>query len=360
MRALDLLHHPFWLPGVGLLLGGLFGALLRATGFCAMGGVTDAVLIGDWRRLRAWLFAAAVAIAGSQAAIALGLFDPARLAPSANALSLSGHIVGGLLFGIGMVFAGGCASRNLARAGGGDGRALAVVVALGTVATLVSVGPLESLRIGLVTAWQIEVPWASDRLGDGLSAIVGISQPTARLWAAVALAGGLGAWCLASADFRRSARHLGSGIGVGLLVAAGFVLTAAGFDEMALSPKAATSLTFVRPVAETLGWLVALGVDWPSFSVAVVLGTGLGALAVALGSRTFRFEGFAGRSDVLRSMTGAALMAIGGNAALGCTIGQGVTGMALLAVGSILTLVSLVVGGVIGLVLLERWVDLDA
>lgn len=360
MRAVDLLHHPLWLPGAGLLLGGLFGALLRATGFCAMGGVTDAVLIGDWRRLRAWLFATAVAIAGAQAAVGLGVFDPERLATASNVLSLSGPLAGGLLFGIGMVFAGGCASRNLARAGGGDGRALAVVVLLGAVGWLVSVGPFESVRTAIVTAWQIELPWASDRLGDVVSQLAGISQVASRMWSAVALAGVLGAWCLSASDFRRSPRHLLSGIGVGLLVAAGFVVTSAGFDEMALSPRPVTSLTFVRPVADTLVWLGVGTAGWPSFGIAVVFGTWLGALVVALGARTFRFEGFAGRGDALRSMTGAALMGIGGTSALGCTIGQGVTGMAMLAMGSILTLVSLVVGGVIGLILLERWVDLDA
>ena len=49
--------------------------------------------------------------------------------PSFNWL---GHILaGGLIFGIGMVFAGGCPSRNLARAGGGDLRALFTLIVLG-------------------------------------------------------------------------------------------------------------------------------------------------------------------------------------------------------------------------------------
>ena len=50
------------------------------------------------------------------------------LAPRLNWV---GNIAGGLIFGVGMVLAGGCPSRNLARAGGGDLRALLTMIVLG-------------------------------------------------------------------------------------------------------------------------------------------------------------------------------------------------------------------------------------
>ena len=52
----------------------------------------------------------------------------------ASSFNWFGHIAGGFIFGIGMVFAGGCPSRNLARAGGGDLRSLLTLIVLGVVA----------------------------------------------------------------------------------------------------------------------------------------------------------------------------------------------------------------------------------
>ena len=49
--------------------------------------------------------------------------------------------MGGLLFGYGMVFAGGCASKNLVRAGGGDLRALLTLLVLG-ISAYVALGGL--------------------------------------------------------------------------------------------------------------------------------------------------------------------------------------------------------------------------
>ncbi|MFC3117402.1 YeeE/YedE thiosulfate transporter family protein [Jhaorihella thermophila] len=46
-----------------------------------------------------------------------------------------GHMLGGLIFGIGMVFSGGCVSRNLVRAGSGDLRSLIVLWLIGGLPT---------------------------------------------------------------------------------------------------------------------------------------------------------------------------------------------------------------------------------
>ena len=57
-----------------------------------------------------------------------------------------GHIAGGFIFGIGMVFAGGCPSRNLARAGGGDLRSLLTLIVLGLVAYMTIAGLFAPVR----------------------------------------------------------------------------------------------------------------------------------------------------------------------------------------------------------------------
>ena len=50
----------------GFAIGLVLGAVVQRTNFCTMGGISDLVLMGDGRRLRAWVLATAVAIIGTQ------------------------------------------------------------------------------------------------------------------------------------------------------------------------------------------------------------------------------------------------------------------------------------------------------
>ncbi|HHN68291.1 MAG TPA: YeeE/YedE family protein, partial [Thermopetrobacter sp.] len=52
---------------VGLVIGLGLGAVIHRTNFCAMGAVSDIISFGDWKRMRAWALAAAVAMLGTQA-----------------------------------------------------------------------------------------------------------------------------------------------------------------------------------------------------------------------------------------------------------------------------------------------------
>jgi uncharacterized membrane protein YedE/YeeE len=86
-----------------------------------------------------------------------------------------------------------------------------------------------------------------------------------------------------------------------------------------------------------------------TFGVAGVLGMLLGSGAMALATRTFRWEGFASVEDLVNHIVGGVLMGFGGVTALGCTIGQGLTGMSTLAVGSVIASLSIVAGCVVAL-----------
>ncbi len=50
----------------------VMGAVMNKTHFCTMGGVSDWVNMGDTGRMRAWVFAMAVALAGALALEATG------------------------------------------------------------------------------------------------------------------------------------------------------------------------------------------------------------------------------------------------------------------------------------------------
>jgi hypothetical protein len=305
------------------------------------------------------MLAVATAIIGTQWLAHAGVVSLGRsmyLAPSLNWL---GHILGGLVFGFGMVLAGGCPSRNLARLGGGDLRALMTLIVLGIVAYMTMGGVLGPTRAWLESATAINIADFGPRtqaVGDILGASLGASAGLASVAATVVVAGALLVYCFKDGAFRASPVHILSGIGVGLVVVAGWALTGLSYDELADRPTAPISLSFVRPVGDTLEWLqryTALGM--PGFGVASVFGAILGAFAAAMAIGRFRVTTFSGASDTLRNLLGAGLMGVGGVLGLGCTIGQGVTGVSTLAAGSFLTLAAIVAGGIAGVRVLERW-----
>lgn len=342
----------------GLLIGFVFGAILQRTGFCAMGGVSDWHTFGDSRRLRAWFLAAAVATLAAQALDHAGVTALDRSMYLAPSLNWAGNLVGGVLFGIGMVLAGGCASRNIVRAGTGDLRAGLTIVVMGLAAFAAIGGVLGPARAAFETATAVDLSragLANQSLTAALARAGGLGSDAARWLATAIVAGGLSAWCLSSRAFRASPVHILSGVGVGLCIAAGWMLSGLAFDELASRPQPPVSLTFVRPAGDTLDWLqraTALGL--PGFGVASVAGTLLGAFAAAMVSGRLRLATFADTGDTLRHLGGAALMGIGGVMALGCTVGQGITGLSTLSIGAALALAAIVVGGVIGLRLMER------
>jgi len=343
----------------GLLIGAVFGFLVQKTNFCTMGSISDMLVFGNKNRFRAWLLAGATAIVGVGVVEGAGIANMAQsmyLTPNLNWLA---NVVGGLLFGIGMVLSGGCISRNLVRAGGGDLGAVVVLVIAGIFAFATIGGLIGPLRVAIFDPTAVDLAASgmkTQRLGDVLARATGLSAQTAVLTTVVVIAGALLLYCFLNASFRSSPRDIVAGFGIGLCIVAGWVLTGLASDEFADVRVQLVSLTYVRPAGDTIDYLMrytALGP--PSFAVTTTLGAILGGFLGAATSRRLSLTGFADASDSLRNMIGAALMGIGGVLALGCTVGQAMTGFSTLAVGSIITFAAIVAGGVAGIKGMERF-----
>jgi uncharacterized protein len=330
----------------GFLAGAIFGALAQRTGFCAMGGVSDRVLMGDGRRLRAWFLAMAVAILGTQALAAAGVIELPKAIYQTPNLGWLGAIAGGLAFGFGMVLTGGCGQRTLVRLGAGNLRSLVVLMVLAVTAYMTLRGLIAAVRA------PVEATVNLDLRRFGLKS-QGLAELVTRPVATLVIAGALLAYCLVDRRFRQSPRDVVAGLGVGLLVVAGWAITGMlGRDEFEPLPLA--SFTFVAPVADSLQYLMTFTGAQISFGVATVGGMLVGAFLAARASGDFRLEAFSDRADLLRHLGGAAMMGVGGVFALGCTIGQGVTGVSTLALGSFLALAAIIAGAVAGVKYLER------
>lgn len=356
MRDLLSANAPLALAIGGLVIGFLFGAIVYRTNYCAMGSLSDIHNFGDYRRFRAWILAAAIALIGAQVLQFAGVVDLAKSMYLAPGLNWVGHIVGGWIFGFGMVFAGGCPSRNLSRAGGGDLRSLLTLVVLGLFAYMTIGGIFAPLRAALDQATSLRsLGTSTQSIGEMAGALLYVAPTSANLGVGLLVAAGGLAYSLSSRAFRTSPVHVLSGLGVGLVAVAGWALTGLALDEMAAKPSAPTSLTYVRPTGDAVEWLMRFTAGpLPGFGVASVFGALLGAFAVAFAMGRFQIATFSDADDTLRNLGGAALMGVGGVMALGCTVGQAITGVSTLAVGSFLTFAAIIAGGRQGLVVLER------
>jgi len=314
----------------GLLGGAVFGATVQRANFCTMGAVSDIALFADWRRMRAWLLAIAIALLGTQALAVLGLVDLQRSAYLAAAPVWPAAVLGGLLFGFGMTQTGGCVSKNLVRAGGGNLKSLIVLAVFAAVALLTA-----------LAVFSIDAPHA-------LAGVPGATSPSGRAAAAMLIGVALLWFCLKDAAFRRSRRDLAAGLVLGALVAALWLLPALG----AMTRPAL--LNFASPVGEAARHLAGATAAGSGFALAAVIGAVGGAFVAAKASGTLRIERFAGRDDVRRHLVGALLMGLGGALAMGCTIGHGITGLSSLAAPSMLAFFAMIAGALAGLRYLEH------
>ena len=178
-----------------------FGAIAQRTHFCTMGAVGDAFTLRDFTRLRQWALAAGVAILGFWALAAAGQIDPAGTMYSGNRwLWLSG-LVGGLMFGFGMVLGSGCGSKTLVRVGGGNLKSLVVFLALGVSAFATLKGITAVARVATVDRVAVEFAQPA-LLPVGLAQAAGWPLPAAGVLAALVIGGALVLWALLGRGFR--------------------------------------------------------------------------------------------------------------------------------------------------------------
>jgi uncharacterized membrane protein YedE/YeeE len=330
---------------LGLAIGLIYGAVGLLSGFCLMSSLRGWWAKGDSRLVRTYALAMGVGIAASQVLAASGFVDLGKSIYLQSTFSAPLMFCGGLLFGYGMVMSNGCGSRALVLLGKGNLRSFVVVIVLGIVAEMTLKGLIAPPRIVLLQASQATATVTS--LPAWLSSI-GLHGVAARLLAGAVISAVLIIFAFAHQPFRRAPGQIATGFIVGLLVAAGWLVTGyVGADEF--NPVPVTSLTFIAPIADSLQYaMLSTGLSL-NFGIATVAGVFAGSLATALLTGRFQFEGFSSPRHMLRSAGGAALMGAGGAMALGCSVGQGLTGLSTLALASFVAIAGIFVGTAAGL-----------
>ena len=309
---------------LGLVLGLAYGALAQRSAFCLRRS-----LVGPWPdclpALGAFAMALALAIAGTRLVVVAGLvsFETHRfLAPE---IPLASALLGGALFGAGMVLTGGCVSRLTVLAGAGNLRALLVLVVFAVTALATMRGVLAPVREAL----------GAETLHGGAAAAL-TALPGGEVWPlGLALAAALFA-------FRSGAplSRLAMAGAIGLLVPLGWVGT--GFlllDDF--DPIPLQSLGFTGPSADTLFWTVAATAIPAGFGTGLVAGVIASSLVSARLAGEFRWVSLESPRQTGRYLAGAVMMGVGGVLAGGCTVGAGLSGVSTASLAALLALAAM-------------------
>ncbi|MDO8883598.1 MAG: YeeE/YedE family protein [Pseudotabrizicola sp.] len=333
---LDHVEEPLLAALFGLLVGAVFGVAAQRSSFCLRAATVEFARGKIGPKLAIWLLAFSTAVIWVQGAQMLGLFraDEARMMAVAG--SWSGAVIGGLMFGVGMVLARGCSGRLLVLAASGNLRSVVSGMIFAVVAQMSLHGLLAPARQALAGLWVTPSGRNVDliavlSLPPASGFVIGIGIAAFALW--LALRNHIGARALVFAS------------GVGFAVALGWVLTFA-LSQQAFQPGAVTSATFSGPSANTLMFFLTpdsvLG-----FDIGLVPGVFLGAFVAAAWAGELKLQGFEGEGQMRRSMAGAALMGFGAMLAGGCAIGAGVTGGSIFVATALLALLCMWIGAVI-------------
>jgi len=314
---------PWGLYTSALSVGCVFGYVIQRGGFCLTRAISNLVLTGDTAIVRAYVLALLVAMVGVQILQVTGAVDiPIR------PLHWVANILGGALFGVGMILSGGCSGSTWYRLGEGAIGAGVILLGFAIGATTVGVGVLDPLR---KTLQQPALTW--DGAAPTLSNVTGLSP-----WIVIGvLAAAAAFWLIRGASEPEHGKWPWpvTGAAVGVMITVGWWASTAGDRPGGITFAANTGhlLTYPMvgfPTRVTWGMLMALAVP-------------VGAFVGAFGAGEFRWKLPPGWS-LVKIFGGGLLMGGAALLAEGCNINQGLTNSATLAIGSLLTFASMGAG----------------
>lgn len=318
----------------GLVLGLMFGFFAQRSKFCLR-----AAVIEFWRgklgeKLPVWLLAFSTAVVTVQLLILLGWLNVSNARQLANTGSLSGALMGGLIFGVGMVLTRGCASRLLVLSATGNLRALLSGLIFAVVAQASMGGALSPLRLSISSWWTVDGGASRDLLA----------------WTGVGHVGGLlfgGVWLVAGVYFAvRNCWSAGqwittvlTGLTVALAWWFSFAVASSSFEVVNVQ-----GLTFSSPSIEWLMRVLVAPAPPIGFDTGLLPGVFLGAFLGAMVGREWKLEGFKEGFSMPRYIIGAILMGFGAILAGGCAVGAGMSGGAIFAITAWMTLAGMWMG----------------
>lgn len=324
----------------GLIVGLVFGFILQRGRFCVTGAFRDLWVAKSTWWLGAFISAVAVEAVGVALLNSLGVID---VSAAVSQFSPLATIAGGLIFGFGIVLAGGCATGTYYRAGEGLIGSWFALMTYALFAAVFKYGPLAEVT-KTIRSWEVSGKATIDQS-------LGIS-PWILVIFLVLLAG---AWAyknltkpklpvarlepektgLAHLLFEKAWNPYATAVLVGLVAILAFPASWATGREGGLSvtTPSANSVRFL-----TTGDTAAI--DW---GVLLVIGILLGSYGAARASGEFKLR-VPDASTIVKSGIGGVLMGWGAAWAGGCSIGNGLVETAMFSWQGWVSLLSMILG----------------
>ena len=332
----------FWLVGGGFSIGAVFAIVVQRFRFCLVAGVSNLLLIKDYRQILAFTAALLFAITGTQLLEIMNIVAIADSGYRNNTLDWFGASVGGFIFGIGATLAGGCAARTLVKTTEGSIHSLIALLSFSIIAAIAQFGFLEQTRIEITHATSINL-----MTDAGIAAVISLPQ-----WFVLTIFI-LGLLFVLHKSWQRSPDRimLAVGIIIGLLVVASWYITGVlAQDEF--DPAKPSAMIISGPLAR-FGYLF-MSARMPdlSFAIAFVIGIAVVSLLLALATKQFKIT-LPAKGMTKLALLGGSLMGLGAIMAYGCNIGQGLSGISTLSIESLLA----VIGMVLGITAVTKWME---
>jgi uncharacterized membrane protein YedE/YeeE len=340
----------------GLAIGLVFGFVLQRGRFCMNSAFRDIIFINDLSLFRAYLLSVVVAIIGANLMEDLGLLisinsETGQIISEElrrQAFVPVANILGGYLFGTGIVLAGGCGSGILYRVGEGLMAAWMAVLGffLGIAITLH--GWLSPIYEWLISI-EVEIagknnPALWDLVGGGLKI----------KWIIITF------FSLLTLLFVVKGRLFGKPLGrgyywstAGLLVGVVAVVAWWLSSYFGGSPR---GLSFTNPTKEFFFSLITgssdaandpefnfFGIFKSTWGALYVIGVPLGSYISARNLKEFKWK-TPPAEELLTVFLGSIIMGIGAALSGGCNIGHGLTGISTMAISSIVTTIFILLG----------------
>ena len=312
---------------ISLFIGFIYGVIAQRKQFCFSGGIKDLILFSHTRRTASLIVAIATVILFTQTFSYIYNIDliTSKYYININYLFI---IIGGLMFGYGMMIADGCSSRQLIKLSQGEKESFYILISLGIFAfitykffqlfyadiyenSIVSYTTFESsFQIPYILTFVIIV----FLLYKSLNKCMNIFQ----------------CW---------------DGFSIGVLISLTWIFTSVIAEELFLDVKA-QSLSFVYPLGKITEGLISLNEDVINFGIVTVFGVLIGGFISSKFNSQYTKKQMCDNSQqnppsLFKKIIGGAFMGVGGILAVGCTVGQGLSGISTLSFASLLAITSI-------------------
>jgi len=314
-------------------VGLLFGAISQKSQFCFGGSIKDYVKEGSTQRAGSIVMAMISAIVTTYFITTYYDIDLSATPYLKENINYFTVILGGALFGTGMIIADGCTARHMVKFSSGDTYSIISLIFIAIAAFATIKGVLNPIFMPLIQNQTL------------LEISSYLSNFMVNIYFLVAILVALLIFLMKN-DLKKIV-YLYDGVLIGILVGLMWYITGyIGADSFERTISLG-SLSFIYSSGETLQTITEYNLFELKYSVVLIFGIFFGAFIMSLFSKKKTASccvvNEVQNKKLQSKIIGGIMMGIGGVLAIGCTVGQGLTGLSTLAFSSLVAISAIMI-----------------